>query len=110
MAEIVAECERSLPHETGGCLVGYWATREIVITEMIGPGPNALHAELNFAPDHEWQVSEIARTYEESNFVHTYLGDWHSHLNPFGPKYKLERSCQERIGDFLKEGISHAED
>jgi integrative and conjugative element protein (TIGR02256 family) len=79
LREIVSECERSLPNETGGCLIGYWADKEIVIAEMIGPGPNAVHGERHFEPDHEWQVSEIATRYERSNFTHTYLGDWHSH-------------------------------
>lgn len=71
------------PYETGGCLLGYWVKplEEVVICEIIGPGPNAKHSKMKFEPDHEWQVSKIATVYMESGYLYSYLGDWHSHPN-----------------------------
>ncbi len=57
------------PYETGGCLLGYWAKplEEVVICEIVGPGPNATHSEIGFTPDHEWQTSKIASLYKNQN-------------------------------------------
>lgn len=78
---IVNGAQHSYPCETGGCLAGYWANplNEIVITDIIGPGPKAKHSKDEFQQDHEWQTIEIEKIYRESNNLHTYLGDWHSH-------------------------------
>lgn len=70
------------PKETGGVLMGYRSQGQIVITEVVGPGPGAEHFPSRFVPDHEWQETEVARIYKASGRMHTYLGDWHSH--PFG--------------------------
>ena len=71
----------SLPFETGGCLMGYWVKEftEVVITEIIGPGPNSKHGKWFFLPDTSWQAGQIARIYTESGRLITYLGDWHTH-------------------------------
>lgn len=92
---MLSEAERCQPYETGGCLLGYWATpsKEIVITSLIGPGPSAKHSKRKFQPDHEWQTSKIATIYRESKYLFTYLGDWHSH--PHRPHSRL--SWQDRM-------------
>ena len=60
-----------------------WATGiahpEVVITSLIGPGPEADHGQHYFEPDQKWQLTEIAAHYERSGRRETYLGDWHSH-------------------------------
>lgn len=91
---MLSEAERCQPNETGGCLLGYWATssEEIVITDSVGPGPAAKHAKRRFEPDHEWQASIIAAIYRKSRYLFTYLGDWHSH--PYSPNSGL--SWQDR--------------
>lgn len=78
---LVGESERAFPRETGGVLMGYWVKplQEVVIKEVIGPGPFARHGSTRFEPDYEWQEKEIGRIYEESGRYFTYLGDWHSH-------------------------------
>lgn len=83
LEDMLSKSHRCQPYETGGCLLGYWATpsKEIVITDLIGPGPNAKHSKRGFQPDHEWQTSKIATIYRESRYLFTYLGDWHSHPN-----------------------------
>lgn len=70
------------PKETGGALMGYWSDQNVVITDIIGPGPDAVHKRYSFTPDDHWHAKEIARIYRESGRITTYLGDWHSH--PFG--------------------------
>lgn len=81
LAEMVTEADRRWPHETGGVLMGYWVDRwhELVVTECIGPGPRATHGRRSFEPDYEYQHGEIARVYNASGRLHTYLGDWHTH-------------------------------
>lgn len=74
-----AESNHWYPKETGGILMGYWAGRDVVITDFVGPGPKAVHKRYSFTPDSKWQEAEIARIYNESGRVTTYLGDWHSH-------------------------------
>jgi integrative and conjugative element protein (TIGR02256 family) len=78
---LLTEADRAFPGETGGVLMGYWAEadNEVVITNAIGPGPKAAHYKKSFIPDSEYQESEIARIYRDSNRLLTYLGDWHTH-------------------------------
>lgn len=79
------ESARFLPLETGGVLMGYCAMDSIVITNIVGPGPKAIHKPSSFIPDHDWQLEEISKIYSSSSRMHTYLGDWHSH--PSGELY-----------------------
>lgn len=53
----------------------------IVVTDVIGPGPNAEHGLFHFIPDYSFHISESSRIYNSSNRVSFYLGDWQSHLN-----------------------------
>lgn len=78
---MVDEVHRAYPLETGGILLGYWAVpfTEVVITDVIGPGPDAMHCEDRFVPDAEYQERELARRYQEASQLYGYLGDWHSH-------------------------------
>ena len=61
--------------------MGYWAVAysEVIVTHAVGPGPLALHYRKSFLPDATYQENEIARIYEDSNRISTYLGDWHTH-------------------------------
>lgn len=78
---MVDEAKAAWPNETGGVLLGYWVNRtdELVITHVVGPGPNARHGSRSFVPDGAYHEAEIARQYERSDRVIVYLGDWHSH-------------------------------
>jgi integrative and conjugative element protein (TIGR02256 family) len=60
-------------------LLGYWSGADVVVLDVIGPGPNATRTTRNFHPDALWQEQELARRYTESGRRHTYLGDWHVH-------------------------------
>lgn len=82
---MASEADTWSPKESGGILLGYWVSEdEVVVTDMIGPGPNAVHRRSSFTPDEKWQEKEVARIYQRSGRVATYLGDWHSH--PYGTK------------------------
>lgn len=79
-ASLVHEANRAFPNETGGVLVGYRSDNgEIVVHEMIGPGPNATHSLARFTPDHVWQCEQLDRLYIASSQNWTYVGDWHTH-------------------------------
>jgi integrative and conjugative element protein (TIGR02256 family) len=62
--------------------MGYWPDPStVVISDVIGPGPNAKHTRHSFSPDAKYHDDEIERIYVVSNRLHTYLGDWHTHPN-----------------------------
>lgn len=76
----ISEASNHEPQETGGILMGYHDMNEdVVVTNVIGPGPRGVHSPTTFKPDYAWQRGEVARVYEEQNRFVTYLGDWHTH-------------------------------
>lgn len=87
LAAVCASATSKEPVETGGILIGYWATEaQAVVTNTIGAGPRAAHGRISFSPDHDYQVRELSRLYEASGGVETYLGDWHSHPGQSWPR------------------------
>ena len=81
LRDMLVEADRVFPLETGGVMMGYWpeAGDEVVIYQVSGPGPLAVHSKHAFVPDGDYQEAEVARAYEESGRVNSYLGDWHTH-------------------------------
>jgi integrative and conjugative element protein (TIGR02256 family) len=76
----LTEADRAFPLETGGVLLGWRAsTTEVVITNLVGPGPGAEHHRVWFRPDADWQQGQIDARYAQSGRTVTYLGDWHTH-------------------------------
>jgi integrative and conjugative element protein (TIGR02256 family) len=101
-AAMASEVSISGSNETGGILLGYWMApyEHAVITRIIGPGPRAIHSKSEFVPDSEWQERQVARIYEGSSRVVTYLGDWHDHVN-HGPKPSpIDHLAAKSIADF----------
>lgn len=100
--EMGAEAERVFPNETGGVLLGYWSRpfQEVVITNVVGPGPSAIHRRNRFVPDSTYQEKEIARHYKESRRMHTYLGDWHTHPRTSPHLSRQDRSTLRRIATY----------
>lgn len=93
IAELNAEADRCLPRETGGVLLGYAdeLTGDIMVASAVGPGALARHGRRTFVPDHRFHEREVARLYDESGRIWTYLGDWHSH-----PSGRLGLSIADR--------------
>lgn len=89
---IRAEADRTYPNETGGVLLGYWATSytEVVIMDMVGPGLKACHQRSCFVPDAEFQEAELAQRYLRAPERSAYLGDWHTH-----PEGQPKLSCRD---------------
>lgn len=79
--QVLDEANKFFPNETGGLLMGYYVDKQqvIVITDIVDAGPKAIHTPTSFIPDYKYQEQEIAKLYELSGRLHTYLGDWHSH-------------------------------
>lgn len=82
------------PLETGGVLAGFISVddNDVVITEMIGPGPKAKHRKWSFTPDYTYHREEIGKIFDKSDGLITYLGDWHTHPNALACM-----SCRDRI-------------
>lgn len=79
LAFIRSESQRRAPKETGGVLLGYSAGDDVVVRMATGPGRKSKHRLSSYLPDSEFDRAEIARIYEETQGIITYLGDWHSH-------------------------------
>jgi integrative and conjugative element protein (TIGR02256 family) len=85
LSALADEAQLHEPEETGGILVGHYTMaksngkRDAVITDVIGPGPEATRSRVSFEPDSAWQASELARIYAERDRRVSYLGDWHTH-------------------------------
>lgn len=60
--------------------MGSWDDQEtIVVTEAIGPGPDANHGLREFEPDQRWQEQQVSDTWSLWSGRIDYLGDWHTH-------------------------------
>src|SRR4051812_41398728 len=71
-----AEAASRFPLETGGVFLGHQtATSRALVTDMIGPGPNAVHSTRGLTVDHEWQNEQIAARYAASGQTLSYLGE-----------------------------------
>ena len=96
------EAESKTPLETGGLLIGYFSADDdqVVITNVVGPGPNAKHRRRTYKPDYSFHRKEISRIFHESEGLCTYLGDWHSHPN--APAYLsfLDKRALRNISRF----------
>jgi integrative and conjugative element protein (TIGR02256 family) len=83
LRELSREAAQRTPLETGGLLLGYWSSgpngEEVLVEDIIGPGPEAQHERRRFTPDAHWQCQQLATAYASSGRITTYLGDWHSH-------------------------------
>jgi len=71
------------PLEVGGILAGYHAGTDAVVTDIVGPGPEAIHSATHFMPDSNYHAAEMMRIHYASDGLRGYLGDWHTH--PHGP-------------------------
>ena len=67
--------------ETGGILMGYSPddSQDVVVTHIVGPGPNAIHSKSRFLPDNEFHKQIVRQIYKASDRKYYYLGDWHTH-------------------------------
>ncbi len=96
--ELFDETNRWLPLETGGMLLGYKdINHDIIITNLIDSGPEAVHKKKSFIPDGNYQQSELNKIYKESNSITTYLGDWHSHPLDHAYMSWLDRKTIKKI-------------
>lgn len=92
-------CERAGKNEVGGVLMGYRSASDIVIVDVVGPGPAASLKPRRFVPDARWQNEEIARIYEDSGRIHTYLGDWHTHPGMLPYPSSRDKSTLKKIAE-----------
>lgn len=69
--------------ETGGVLVGYYTlNNEVVVTHASSCGPNAKRSRNSIVFDTTYCNKFISEFFTQSNGCLTYIGDWHSHVEP----------------------------
>jgi integrative and conjugative element protein (TIGR02256 family) len=79
--------------------MGYTTEGQVVVTNLIGPGPDATHREAFFQPDAAYQLAEIERQYHDSGRMITYLGDWHTHPRATGYLSTTDRHALRVIAE-----------
>jgi len=81
LLDMLREADRIAPNETGGILIGYWASPspQVVITVAVGPGLLAIHERERFVPDGAYHEQVVCQRYTTSGRIEVYLGDWHTH-------------------------------
>src|SRR5699024_11897602 len=85
------------PHqETGGIMIGFRTTEALIVTEVTGPGPAAVHQPLSIRFDEKY-CERKARQLQNPTKKINYIGDWHSH--PFS---KLKPSKVDKRSFTLK--------
>jgi len=101
LVQIQWEAESKAPLETGGLLFGYCSEKnQVVVTDMVGPGPKAIHRKWTFRPDYDFHREESVRIYNESAGIITYLGDWHSHPSDAAYMSFLDKRALRNIARF----------
>ena len=108
LAAIRGIADIHFPNEAGGALMGQvnGDGSGIVVTHLIGPGPQAIHNQTSFIPDYAYQEAEIGRLYNESERTLAYLGDWHSHPNGPAALSATDRRALMNIASFPEARIS----
>lgn len=103
---IAAEAVFYAPKETGGIFMGYRTGDSIVITSVIGSGPLASRSAVHYKPDEEFEQNEIARVYESSGRLHSYLGDWHTHPGGILRLSRKDKSALTSIAKYQESGTN----
>lgn len=98
--EMLSEATAVFPLETGGVLLGYRHTFDVVVLEAVGPGPQSQHSKTGFSPDSEFQEREIIRRFHETEGRIVYVGDWHSHPAGGSALSRLDKATLKRIATF----------
>lgn len=106
---LIKEAQNKYPLETGGIFIGHQANhgKDLVVTDIIGPGPNALHKPCGYLPDVIFQEKEIAKLYGASKQLHTYLGDWHTHPQGKALLSSKDKKVLQRIAKYKDARIAH---
>ena len=95
------EASRASPLETGGSIVGWINDGQYVVSEIVGPGPNAQHERYRFCPDEEHRNRLIEQHFLLSDGKKIYLGDWHTHPTQAEPSIsRLDRHELGRIEEY----------
>ena len=82
---MVDESRARAPRETGGILVGRIEGAVTVVVHAVGPGPAAVHGSAAFRRDGAYAQEQLDALYARSAGTLDYVGEWHSHVAPFGP-------------------------
>lgn len=99
--DMVEEANRAYPMETGGVLVGYFSEfGEPVVFAATGPGPNAVHLQNRFMPDHTWQCEQLESLFQKSSGTWVYLGDWHTHPDSSPEMSRLDQRTLRSIAKY----------
>ncbi len=94
------------PKETGGAIAGFLKGDALYAMKIILGGSKAYRHKVYFKPDDTFIQMELDTEYWNSQELHYYIGDWHSHPekvpNPSTTDMKSFISISERITDGMR--------
>lgn len=105
-AMMMGEASKWYPYETGGVFMGYLASDDVVVTDVISCGENSSHKRYSFYPDQDYQLKEISDLYNRTSGQITYLGDWHTHPNGSTSLSNTDKRTLVRIATTVEAKIS----
>lgn len=108
--EMVTLSREKAPLETGGMLCGYWSTdrSHVVITHIIGPGPNAVHKWDRFRHDDKGQQPYLEAIWNKYDGAITFLGDWHTHPDYFSIQSELDKETHIKLSQYEPARVPNA--
>jgi len=104
---MVHEAHQAGSNETGGLLVGYAEMAAVVVTRVVGPGPQATHTPHSFQPDYAFHESMLEEIHAESGGVEGYLGDWHTHPDGSLHLSRKDLAVLRQIAQHPDSGLAH---
>lgn len=108
LVEIKSLASLSFPMETGGMLLGYISdNNDVVVTAIIGPGPDAKASRYAFEPDAEYQQVELEAHYRATKGIESYLGDWHTHPHGSSIPSRTDKRTLAHIALTTSSRINH---
>lgn len=94
-SQIVRFAQPDLPCESGGILVGYRDSNDIVISKVLSVPAESVGVS-HYRRDSNVADTVLQRYLETSEDIEGYIGEWHSHPAPAGPS-RLDLKTLEEI-------------
>ncbi|UKA58240.1 Mov34/MPN/PAD-1 family protein [Arthrobacter sp. FW306-2-2C-D06B] len=93
-ARILGLAELALPFESGGILVGYRESDDIVVSEVLLVPPESVGSS-HYRRDGRVADTLLQEYLQTGSEIEGYVGEWHSHPAPIGPSRLDLRTLKE---------------
>ena len=90
--QLLAMRDASLPHETGGIILGYFdhKSKTIYIVDALPAPPDSRTSESHFIRGIDGVYQQVLDTANRTNGIVKYIGDWHSHPSGYSSNPSMD--------------------